>query len=78
VVKILRVPCTNFLSVIAALCVVGSHALGLNIFDLYTMVPVGGAAHFPTEMEYPILPLVIGVILGPMADENLRRAPIVS
>jgi putative tricarboxylic transport membrane protein len=29
-------------------------------------------------MEYPISPLVIGVILGPMADENLRRAMMVS
>jgi putative tricarboxylic transport membrane protein len=31
-----------------------------------------------TEMDYPIAPLVIGVILGPMADENLRRALMVS
>jgi len=29
-------------------------------------------------MEYPIAPLVIGVILGPMADANLRRALMVS
>jgi putative tricarboxylic transport membrane protein len=29
-------------------------------------------------MGYPIAPLVIGVILGPMADENLRRALMVS
>ncbi|MEZ5906609.1 MAG: hypothetical protein R3C69_16440 [Geminicoccaceae bacterium] len=30
-----------------------------------------------TEMDYPIMPLV-NVILGPMADENLRRALMVS
>ena len=29
-------------------------------------------------MGYPIAPLVIGVILGPMADQNLRRALMVS
>jgi putative tricarboxylic transport membrane protein len=29
-------------------------------------------------MGYPIAPLVIGVILGPMADENLRRALMVT
>lgn len=78
VVKILRVPTTIFLPVVAVLCVIGSYALGLNIVNLYLMVPVGIAAYFLTEMEYPISPLVIGVILGPMADENLRRALMVS
>jgi putative tricarboxylic transport membrane protein len=42
------------------------------------MVPIGILAYFLTEMEYPIAPLVIGVILGPMADANLRRALMVS
>lgn len=78
VVKVLRVPTTIFLPVVAVLCVIGSYALGLNIVNLYLMVPVGIAAYFLTEMEYPISPLVIGVILGPMADENLRRALMVS
>jgi putative tricarboxylic transport membrane protein len=35
-------------------------------------------AYFMQSMSYPIAPLVIGVILGPMADENLRRALMVS
>ena len=42
------------------------------------MLPIGIVAYFLTEMGYPIAPLVIGVILGPMADENLRRALMVS
>jgi putative tricarboxylic transport membrane protein len=39
---------------------------------------VGIVSYFLIEMGYPIAPLVIGVILGPMADENLRRALMVS
>jgi putative tricarboxylic transport membrane protein len=42
------------------------------------MLPVGIISYFLIEMGYPIAPLVIGVILGPMADENLRRALMVS
>jgi putative tricarboxylic transport membrane protein len=42
------------------------------------MVPIGILAYFMQSMDYPIAPLVIGVILGPMADENLRRALMVS
>ena len=78
VVKVLRIPPPLFMPIIGVLCVIGSYALGMNIFNLYLMIPVGIVAYFLTEMGYPIAPLVIGVILGPMADENLRRALMVS
>ena len=78
VVKILRVPPPLFMPIIGILCVIGSYALGNNLFNLYLMVPIGILSYFMTEMSYPIAPMVIGVILGPMADENLRRALMVS
>lgn len=78
VIRVLKVPAAIFMPVVAVLSVIGSYALGLNIFNLYLMVPIGIAAYFLTEWKYPISPLVIGVILGPMADENLRRALMVS
>jgi putative tricarboxylic transport membrane protein len=78
VIKVLRAPSEVFLPIVGVLCVIGSYAIGLNIVNLYLMVLVGVAAFFLIEMEYPIAPLVIGVILGPMADENLRRALMVS
>lgn len=78
VVKVLRIPPQLFMPIIAVLCVVGSYALGTRIFNLYLMIPVGIISYFLVEMGYPIAPLVIGVILGPMADQNLRRALMVS
>ncbi len=78
VIKLLRIPTGIFLPIVGVLCVVGSYALGLNQFNLYLMVIVGIVAYALTEMDYPISPLVIGLILGPMADENLRRALMVS
>jgi putative tricarboxylic transport membrane protein len=77
VVKVLRVPASLFLPIVAVMAVMGSYALGLNVVNLYLMLAVGIAAYLLTEMHYPISPLVIGVILGPMADENLRRALMV-
>jgi putative tricarboxylic transport membrane protein len=62
---------------VALLAVLGSYSLGLNVTNLYLMVAVGLIAYVLTEMDYPIAPLVIGMILGPMADENLRRALMV-
>ena len=78
VIKILKIPITLFMPVIGVLCVIGSYALGLNTFNLYLMFPVGVMSYFLIEMNYPIAPLVIGVILGNMFDENLRRALMVS
>jgi putative tricarboxylic transport membrane protein len=78
VVKVLRIPPPLFMPIIGILCIIGSYSLGLNVFNLYLMLPVGIISYFLTEMGYPIAPLVIGVILGPMADENLRRALMVS
>lgn len=78
VIKVLQIPVTLFLPIVAVLCVIGSYALGLNLWNLYLMVPIGVASYFLTEMKYPVAPLVIGFILGGMADENMRRALMVS
>jgi len=78
VVKVLRIPAPIFMPIVGMLCIIGSYSLGINIWNLYLMLPVGIISYFLTEMGYPIAPLVIGVILGPMADENLRRALMVS
>jgi putative tricarboxylic transport membrane protein len=78
VVKVLRIPTELFMPIIGVLCIIGSYSLGLNIFNLYLMLPVGIICYFLNNMGFPIAPLVIGVILGPMADENLRRALMVS
>ncbi|MBI9101811.1 MAG: tripartite tricarboxylate transporter permease [Spirochaetales bacterium] len=78
VIKVLKIPISLFMPVIGVLCIIGSYALGTRIFNLYLMFPVGIMAYFLTEMKYPIAPLVIGVILGGMADTNLRRALMVS
>lgn len=78
VVKVLRIPTALFMPIIGLLCIIGSYSLGLNIFNLYLMLPVGIICYFLNKMGFPIAPLVIGVILGPMADENLRRALMVS
>lgn len=78
VVKIIRISPALFMPVVAMLCFVGVYALGLKIFNLYLMIPIGLVCYFLGEMKYPVAPLVIGVILGSMADQSLRRGLMVS
>ena len=78
VLKLLQVPPPLFIPVVGVLCVMGAYSLGINIFNLYIMLPVGVCAYFLSEIKFPLAPLVIGLVLGSMADESLRRALMLS
>jgi putative tricarboxylic transport membrane protein len=74
VVKLLTIPSSLFIPIVGVLCILGGYALGLSIFNLYVLIPVGIASYFLSELKFPIAPMVIGLVLGNMADESLRRA----
>jgi putative tricarboxylic transport membrane protein len=77
-IRILKISPTIFLPVVLVLTTIGSFSVGGGINDLYLMLGVGFVAWAMIEMKYPIAPLVIGVILGGLFDESLRRALLVS
>lgn len=72
--KILSVPAFILMPIITALSVIGSYAINLSKFDLYSMLILGVLGYFLSVMNYPAAPAVLGLILGGMADTNLRRA----
>ncbi len=73
-VHALRAPAGVLMPVVALFSVIGSYALDNSMFNVYYMLAFGIIAFFLEETGYPIAPLVIGIILGPMADENIRLA----
>ncbi|HRY80677.1 MAG TPA: tripartite tricarboxylate transporter permease [Spirochaetia bacterium] len=77
-VKVLQVPRQKLMPVIFILCVVGSFALQARLFDVGIMIVFGALGFILREMDYPMAPLVLGIILGDILDKNLRRALILS
>lgn len=77
-IKILHIPQTVFLPVVMVLTTIGSYSVGGGINDLYLMLGVGFVAYFMKMLKFPIAPLVIGVILGGLFDETLRRSLLIS
>lgn len=73
-IKALDVPPKILMPIVAVLSVIGSYAINIRIFDVYVMVIFGVIFYFFFKLHYPVAPLVLGLILGPMIDENLRRA----
>ncbi|GAB5468299.1 MAG: tripartite tricarboxylate transporter permease [Rhodospirillales bacterium] len=77
-VQILRLPQTVFLPLVLVLTTIGSFAVGGGINDLFIMIVIGLLSYGFIQMKFPIAPLVIGVILAGLFDENLRRALLVA
>jgi putative tricarboxylic transport membrane protein len=76
--KVLLVPRQKLMPIVFVLCVVGAYAITGRIFDVGVMVVFGVIGYYMREMEYPVAPLVLGIILGDILDKNLRRALIIS
>ena len=64
--------------VIFFLCVVGSYAMRFSFFDVGLSLIIGIIAYFMEYYDYPVSPILLALILGPMAEQNLRRSLIIS
>lgn len=62
------------LPVICVLSVVGAYALRYSMFDVYAALFMGLIGYIMKRWNYPASPIVLALILGPMAESNLRRA----
>jgi len=76
--KILSIPKNVLTPIIFILCIVGSYAINRNFFDVGVMMVFGVLGYLMKKLEFPIAPAVLGMILGPMAEANFRRALIMS
>lgn len=63
---------------IFVLSMVGAFAMRSNVFDVYTTLAFGVLGYIMTRHDYPLSPILLALILGPMAESNLRRAMVIS
>jgi putative tricarboxylic transport membrane protein len=72
-VKVLKVKPAILMPIVGVLCVIGAYAIGINRFDIQVMTITGVVGYFLVEMGFPPAAFILGAILGPLADSNLRR-----
>lgn len=70
-VKLAAMPLGILLPVIMLLSVIGSFAIRNNIFDVYVMMFFGVVGYLMRKVDMPAAPVVLALILGPMAERNL-------
>ncbi len=77
-IQVLRIPRELLMPVVFTLCVIGPYALTQRVFDIWVMVFFGIVGFVLRQMNFPMAPLVLGIILGDLLDKSLRRGLILS
>jgi putative tricarboxylic transport membrane protein len=73
-VKLFSLPHSLLMTLIIPICIIGAYSVRTNMFDVWVMVAGGFIGYAFYMFKFPAAPVVLGVILAPLADENLRRA----
>lgn len=73
-VQFLKVPRPLLYGGIVLLATMGAYALRQSAFDLLLLYLVGVLGFLMRRYDFPVVPLVVGMIVGPMAEKSFRRA----
>lgn len=76
--KLKAAPTTMLWPAVVLISLVGAFALRLSLVDVGIALAAGALGYVLTRGGYPLAPMVIGLILGPMAESNLRLSMIIS
>jgi len=77
-VRLLSVPYKLLYPAIMLLCCIGAFSLKNDVFEIYLCAIMCLAGYIVVALGLPAAPLLLGFILGPMLEENLRRALLIS
>lgn len=75
---IARVPIYLLAPVIVVFCTVGAFAISNSMIDVYVMILFGVIGFFLTHFNFDVTPVVLGLILGTIAEGGLGRAIMIS
>ncbi|MCS7202587.1 MAG: tripartite tricarboxylate transporter permease [Dictyoglomus sp.] len=75
---ILKIPKNILMPIVLVFAIIGSFAIRNSLYDVAVAIIFGLIGYFMRKHNFPQAPLVLGVILGPMAETNLNRALILS
>ena len=73
-VRLTRIPLYILIPSILVLCSVGSFSIHNRFFDIWVLFIFGLLGYLMFKVKIPLAPMILGVILGPMAETNFRRA----
>ena len=76
--NIIKVPYSILGTLILLLCIIGSYAIRNNILDVWMTLAFGVVGYVLERFKYPLAPVILGLVLGGMAEQELRRSLTIS
>lgn len=73
-VKVLQIPQQILIAIILAMMVVGSYTINSSVFDVFIMVLFGFIGYLLRKLDYPIAPIILAMVLGPLMERSLRQS----
>lgn len=77
-VKLLSIPPKYLMPVVTLVAAVGIYSISNSALDLYFMVGFGLGGYVLRKLEVPLVPVILGMLLGPEMELNLRHALTIS
>src|SRR5699024_672356 len=77
-VKITSIPMKLLVPILLSLSFVGAFAVNNNAFDMKVMLVFGVVGFILPRFDFPVVPMLLGMILGPIAERALRQSMILS
>ncbi|MBM6404634.1 tripartite tricarboxylate transporter permease [Phycicoccus sp. CSK15P-2] len=77
-VRLLQIPPYYLYAGIAVFATLGTYAIGGSTVDLFILYVIGALGFLLRLTDVPVAPAVVGLILGPLAEEQLRRSLAIS
>jgi TctA family transporter len=77
-VRLLQVPYRFLFPSILVFCCIGTYAVNTSSFDLYVLALFAVLGYLCIKLDFEPAPLILGFVLGPMMEENFRRAMLIS
>jgi TctA family transporter len=76
--KILEIPYYYLFPTIVSLVCIGVYSVNNNVFDIWMVLVFGAFGYGMTLLDFEPAPLIVGFILGPLMEENLRRSLVLT
>ncbi|MBN1105678.1 MAG: tripartite tricarboxylate transporter permease [Deltaproteobacteria bacterium] len=77
-VRVLKIPYKILFPLILLFCLIGVYSINGNVFDIFVMILFGIIGYGLRKANYEPAPMVLAFVLGPMLEQNLRQALILS
>ncbi len=76
--RIIKIPIAVLTPVIVIFCFAGAYSVKSSLFDIQVAIVFAVLAYILNKLQMPVIPVLLGLVLGPITEENFRRALVLS